>query len=232
MLGDGNLSSNQNLNLAKLPNRFVRIKVNRQSYEGKASIVILVRDVSEKINHRMQQIKIQEQKIEAQQAESFTATVSHEMKTPLGSILFFVKQLHTLLVIEQGAENWYIRQKEVPPEQRETVKRYFKCILMQLMYVQSFVDDLLDLRQIREGAFAHAEDVFNPTEILDSICEIFSPQTSAKNVKLFWTIERGLSLPNDGSEWDRALENMNQNVASDKEQHQQIPQLFGDVRRF
>ena len=40
--------------------------------------------------HQQKKIKIQEEKIEAQQSESFTATVSHEMKTPLASTLFFI----------------------------------------------------------------------------------------------------------------------------------------------
>ena len=34
----------------------------------------------------------------------------------------------------------------------------------------SFVDDLLDLRQIREGLFSLTKEVFDPMETLEIIC--------------------------------------------------------------
>ena len=43
------------------------------------------------------------------------------------------------------------------------------------MLVQTFVDDLLDLEQIKNGAFKLIDGIFDPNEVLDSICAIFAP---------------------------------------------------------
>ena len=45
---------------AKIPNQFLRIKVKRQTYEGIASIVIFISDVTKKINGKLQTIKVNE----------------------------------------------------------------------------------------------------------------------------------------------------------------------------
>ena len=42
--------------------------------------------------------------------------------------------------------------------------------------MQSFVDDLLDLRQIKENAFALRMQPFDVNEILELVCNIFNPQ--------------------------------------------------------
>ena len=64
------------------------------------------------------------------------------MKTPLGSVLFFIKSLEKLILSEDGAFDINM------------AKRYFKFIFTCLMLMQTFVDDLLDLRQLKEGAFS------------------------------------------------------------------------------
>ena len=71
--------------------KFLNIKIKRQTYEGKNAIVILIRDVSKKINQKLLNIKDREEKVERRQAENFSSTVSHEMRTPLGSILYFAE---------------------------------------------------------------------------------------------------------------------------------------------
>ena len=43
------------------------------------------------------------------------------------------------------------------------------------MLVQTFVDDLLDLQQIKNGAFKLVDGVFDPNEVLELICAIFGP---------------------------------------------------------
>ena len=53
------------------------------------------------------------------------------MRTPLGTSLFF---LQTILQLLSGAT--------IDP----IVRRYVKLIMSQLNFMQSFVDDLLDLR--------------------------------------------------------------------------------------
>ena len=70
----------------------------------------------------------------SQQAESFTATVSHEMNAPLGTVIFFVKSLESQVLSEDGTFDL------------DAVRMYFKFIFSCLMLVQTFANDLVDLR--------------------------------------------------------------------------------------
>ena len=76
--------------VTKFKYKFLNIKVKRQSYEGKSAIVIFIHDVSKKINSKIIELQQQEKIIQARQTATFTSTLSHEMRTPLGSVLFFV----------------------------------------------------------------------------------------------------------------------------------------------
>ena len=118
---DNNEETRQEQDVFKF--KFVKIKVQRQSYEGKASMVILMRDVTEKIHSKIQKLKIKEDINDLKQAESFTSTVSDEMKTPLGSINFFVKQLYAIFLSEAF-------QRVMPEKEMIDAKRYFKCTFM------------------------------------------------------------------------------------------------------
>jgi len=50
-----------------------------------------------------------------------------------------------------------------------------KLVLMErsLVLVQTFVNDLLDLQQIKNGVFKLVDEVFDPNETLDLISSIF-----------------------------------------------------------
>ena len=43
------------------------------------------------------------------------------------------------------------------------------------MLMQTFVDDLLDLKQIKDGVFSLVTEVFDPNDVLEMVCDIFSP---------------------------------------------------------
>ena len=69
--------------------RFLRIKVKRQLYAGIPAIAVFISDITKKVNQLINEKHIQERQHIAKQAENFTSTVSHEMRTPLATILFF-----------------------------------------------------------------------------------------------------------------------------------------------
>ena len=56
---------------------------------------------------------------------------------------------------------------------------------------------MLDLHQIKDGAFSLNDAVFDPNEILDMVIEIFKPQADAKSLNLLWSIDKDLALPAD-----------------------------------
>ena len=76
------------------------------------------------------------------------------MNTPLGTVLYFVKSLESQVLSDDGTFD------------KAVVEKYFKYIFSCLMLVQTFVSDLLDLRQIKEGAFTFKLAVFNPNTII------------------------------------------------------------------
>ena len=54
----------------------------------------------------------------------------------------------------------------------------------QLNFLMSFVDDLIDLRQLHEGQFRLQKDPFKLLKVLELIHDIFTPQARAKNIEL------------------------------------------------
>ena len=115
--------------------------------------------------------------------DSYTSTVSHEMRTPLGTSLFFLQQIISMLA-------------EVPQEHiSPTVDHYMKLIIGQLNFMQSFVDDLLDLRMLREGAFQLTMASFNPKSIVELCYRIFKPQATARNLAFNYQICERLAPP-------------------------------------
>ena len=105
------------------------------------------------------------------------------MRTPLASILYFIKLLMQLFPGDLAS---------YPKHQK-----YFKLVVAQLCLIQTFVDDLLDIRQIKDGVFSLESSTFDLNEVLEEICEIFQPQTNAKGIDLIIKIcTKKLRLPN------------------------------------
>ena len=61
--------------------------------------------------------------------------------------------------------------------------------------MESFVEDLLNLRMLREGNFTIAKDRFNPTEIFDCIVRMFYFQARAKGITISYKVVNNLELP-------------------------------------
>ena len=64
---------------------------------AQAAIAIFFSDVSKKIKTTLREKIAAEKEQQAKTAENFTSTVSHEMRTPLGSIIFLIGLIEKLL---------------------------------------------------------------------------------------------------------------------------------------
>ena len=64
---------------------------------AQAAIAIFFSDVSKKIKTKLNEKMAAEKEQQAKIAENFTSTVSHEMRTPLGSIIFLIGLIEKLL---------------------------------------------------------------------------------------------------------------------------------------
>ena len=60
-------------------------------------------------------------------------------------------------------------------EAKKQSHRFCNLMMGQLNFLKTFVSDLLDLRQMRDGVFTLANEPFDPNKIFDTICNLFEP---------------------------------------------------------
>ena len=125
-----------------LKDRFVTIKIDRQIYLGKAVFVILIREVTWQIQVNLLSLQRQEQYLKQQQAENFTSMISHEMRAPLLSMIYFLEQIMSILIASRPAR-----------ESLAQAKHFNDIMMSQFSFIDSFIEDLINLRQMCNGDF-------------------------------------------------------------------------------
>ena len=85
----------------------------------------------------------------------------------------------------------------------------------QMEFLQSFISDLLDLRQLKSGSIFLVKEDFSVVSVIKNLCEIFNPQLEMKQITIN-AILGGVQLDNSNEHWPGNL----------------MPQLLGDGRRF
>ena len=83
--------------------------------------------------------------------------LSHEMRTPLQTIIQFLSILTSL--VEQN-------KQAIPKDYLLKTGRYYDFMRGQLNLTLTFVEDLLDLKQLGEGVFDLRLLPFDPNEVL------------------------------------------------------------------
>ena len=116
---------------------------------------------SMRINLHMQRLvqKIQQKDKQYDWLENLTSTVSHEMRTPLGLILQTSERLSSL--VSRGDKN---------------IHTLVKMIFYQSQLMLCFVNDLLDLKQMKHGVYKQIITIFDPNEVLQLMIDMFSYQ--------------------------------------------------------
>ena len=61
---------------------------------------------------------------------------------------------------------------------------YCTIVTTQTELLQTFVEDLLDLRQLRDGVFKLANAPFNVIKVINDVCNIFSFQANVANIEI------------------------------------------------
>ena len=115
------------------------------------------------------------------------------MRTPLGTVIFFLKQILEIM------------DKETLPQSfHNKVARYFSFMESQLELTLTFVEDMLDINQMREGVFHLQKNgliwekkKFDPNELLKLIHAIFRPQAKDRGIELKTSVVEYLSPPSD-----------------------------------
>lgn len=158
--------------------KFVAIKVKKQNYCGKPAIVVQASDVSEKLHQKIIQLQRKELHAKTKQTEFYLATVSHEMRTPLLSVIFLLKQVISILnKAKQTIESNQRPREEMTAFSKELAQaiKYCSLMLSQIILIESFVEDLLDLKQMQAGVFNLTQQPIRIQEVLENICSIFEP---------------------------------------------------------
>ena len=60
--------------------------------------------------------------------------------------------------------------------------------------MMSFVNDLLDLRQLRDNVFSLVSERFDPNETFTDLINIFKPQTDLRGLSISWSVNRSLRV--------------------------------------
>lgn len=133
---------------------------NVRSDKKTVGIVILGFDITEQINAEKNRRR-------------FTANVSHELKTPLQSIMGSAELL----------ENGIVKNDDVP--------RFVGHIRKEAARLVTLVDDIIKLSQLDEGVELKKEEV-SLRSLSEEICETLSEAAKKKGVSLELTGEEGL----------------------------------------
>ena len=127
--------------------------LNRIDSDGKSQgIVILAFDITEQVNAEKHR-------------QEFTANVSHELKTPLQSIIGSAELM----------ENGIVKDEDVP--------RFVGRIRKEADRLVALIDDIIHLSQLDEGADMPHEDV-SLLILAEEVCETLSDTAKMKNISL------------------------------------------------
>ena len=72
-------------------------------------------------------------------------------------------------------------------------------ILGQIGFMESFVEDLLNLRLMREGIMTMAKDKFDVREALESIVSMFGIKSELQGVAVTYSLVKRLQIPDSTS---------------------------------
>ena len=91
--------------------------------------------------------------------------MSHEFRTPLSTTLMFIEMI-------------------IPLVQELAVIELVEMMKSQLCLLLSLVNDIVDLKLIKENQFKKNENIINPTKILTFVREMFIHQAKGKKLQL------------------------------------------------
>ena len=122
-------------------------------------------DVTQNVKMMHLESRLIQQKNEAINLESYTSMMSHEFRTPLGTAIMFID---LVLQMIQGAE----------------AIKLINLVKSSLNLLLSLVNDMVDLKLIKEDQFSTNQNVFDPLETLDFVRQMFHYQAEANSIEL------------------------------------------------
>jgi protein-histidine pros-kinase len=151
-------------------------------YLGRPARLLVVQDVSAQ---RRFQEAIEEARLRAEQASQakseFLASMSHELRSPLHTIIGFAELLADEL---EGPLN-------------DKQKRFAAHIQRDSQHLLTLINDILDLSKIEAGRMELRVEEFTAREWIEEAVAMVRPQAEAKEIALDVQLERDLRLAGD-----------------------------------
>jgi len=197
------VKSHTNDELALLAEEF-NVMIAKINYHDKLHInqnLLLEQTVdirTQELQANLKQLKLAKETAEiASQAKSdFLSHMSHDLRTPLNSLLGYVQILQ--------------RKADFPAKYRNEIK----IIGQSSEYLLSLINDLLDLTKIESNKLELNIDTFNSDEFLTPIVELFSKQAQKQKIIFRYKVkgELPLSFLGDQNRLRRILSNLLDNA--------------------
>ncbi|CDW79459.1 UNKNOWN [Stylonychia lemnae] len=139
-------------------------------------------------------VKYEKLKVENHYYEMLTATVSHDMRTPLNAIIGLLGNLESF-VVHQG-------------------KRFLPIIQNSSKFMLFLVNDLLDFFQIKNGQFRRNENTVNLRKSIRDLIDMFKVGAQEKGIQLLYFCQDDFpsQLKVDDSRIQQVLLNLLQNA--------------------
>lgn len=136
---------------------------------------VIIRDLTNNQRYRRELEKLNIQNEELLRTKTMLmATVTHDLQTPLGSIIGF----HDL-----------IRDSGINPKQ----KQYLGNIKESTDYILKLVNDLLDFSRLENNRISIEKKGFNMKTSIEATCKTLEPMAVNKGVELNWYIDEELN---------------------------------------
>ena len=118
------------------------------------SIAVYFQDMTPYLKQLRLESQILTEKNYAENLESYTATISHEFRTPISISLMFIESVLGQIQDSEQANK-------------------LKLVVANLNLLLSLVHDVLDLKVIESGKFERNNSVFSPIDTLQFIKSMF-----------------------------------------------------------
>lgn len=136
---------------------------------------VIIRDLTSNQNYRQQleMLNIENQDL-LRSKSMLMATVTHDLQTPLGSIIGFYDLL---------------KNSSINPKQQQ----YLNNIKESADYILKLVNDLLDFSKLENNRISIEERAFNMKTMIESTCMALEPIAVNKDIELNWDIDDELN---------------------------------------
>ncbi|MBW3519751.1 ATP-binding protein [Flavobacterium sp. NKUCC04_CG] len=136
---------------------------------------IILNDLNQTQRYRTELEKLNaEKEVLLRSKTMLLATVTHDIQTPLGSVLGFTELLS---------------KTDLTDKQRT----YLQNIRYSSQYIVNLVDDLIDFSKLENNKINIEKKIFNFKELIDSTCMPLQQNAINKNITLKWVVDDSLN---------------------------------------